>query len=405
MKEATTRTNRFVSASLGCLLVLLIVVGFACRKQEGPAPEPSTPEPSTAAQPQTPPTTETPAPSPTVVTVNGEPITEAQLEERITYHMRSSPQMANLPPQFMSTIKAQMRPRVLDAMISRSLLLQAAKEAGVTVTDAEVMATLEQRGAAQEPPISMEQLKQIIESRGGSFEQVKADFKEGLTLEKFMEGKMAGKTDVTDEEARARYDEEPARFEEPEQVRASHILIGHSASADPNSDPNKARAEGLLKQIREGADFAELARANSIDRGSRVNGGDLGFFSRGDMVAPFEAAAFGLEPNAVSDLVESRYGYHIIKATGHKDARTVPFEEAKPILVAEVKDEKQSALVEAYVQSLKEKASIVYSPGSEPAAPMPAPMSVTPAPAASVPPSVPPTVPADSIAPAEPNTN
>ena len=416
MRKATTRTNRFVLASLGCLLVLLIVVGLGCRKQGGSTPEPNAPEPNTTAQSSTPPMIDPPAPtpaepSPTVVTVNDEPVTEADVEDRLMYHIRTSRQLANYPPAFLNTIKAQLRPQVIQELVAHSLLVQEARAEGVDVTDDEALAALKERGAAQDPPVSVEQLKQMVESRGEDFEEVKADFKEGLVLTEFMEGKWAGKVDVNDAEAKAFYDENIKRFEEPEQIRASHILIRFARPADPNADPNEAKAEArakaedVLKQIKEGADFAELAKANPGDPLSAVNGGDLGFFPRGDMVPSFETAAFGLEPNAVSDLVESPYGYHIIKKTGHKDARTMPFEEARPIIITALESQKENAFVREYAESLKEKATIVYTPGNEPVPAMPTPMMTPAAPATSTPQTDQPAVSDDSAAVVDPNTN
>jgi peptidyl-prolyl cis-trans isomerase C len=408
MKRVAAKTNRFVSALLVCMLTFLMVVGLACRKKAS-TPEPSGPEPNAATPLQTPSATEAPGetaagppvePSPVAVTVNGEPITEAQLNERIDYYMRSSPQMANLPPAFVGQVRAQVRTKALDDLVAQCLLNREVKAAGVAVTDEEALAAIKERVGAQNPPMTIEQLKEMLESRGGSLEQLKEQFKTGMALERFMEAKLAGKSDVTDDEARKYYDENPKRFDEPEQVQASHILIGFSGSADPNADPNaaraaaKAKAEDLLKQIKAGGDFAELAKANSTDPGSAPRGGDLGFFARGRMVPPFEEAAFALEPNAVSDLVETRYGYHIIKATGRKDARTVPFEEAKAGIVEQLQNQKRAQFVQEYIQSLKDQATIVYPPGSAPATGGPA-----PAPAAS---TLEPVTPAT---PAEPNTN
>lgn len=401
MKTAATGIHRAAWASLGCVLALLVIVGSSCRKEGSPGPEPDAPEPNTA-QIQTAPPVETPAPaepSPVAVTVNGEPITEAQVDERIDYYLRSNPQTANMPPALLTQIKANIRGRMVDALVSQCLLNQEVRAAGVEVDDAEVMAAIEQRGAAQNPPVSVDQFKQIVEARGGDFEQVKDQFKEGMALERFMEPKLAGKTDVNDTEARVFYDENQGSFSEPEQVRASHILIGFSDPADPNADPNeakaaaKAKAEDLLGQIKAGGDFAELAQTHSIDPGSAAKGGDLDFFTRGKMVAPFEETAFALEPNEVSDVVETQFGYHIIKATGHKDERTVPFEEAKATIVAQLKRQKQSQFVQEYLQSLKDKATIVYPPGSAAPAAVPS-APQTPRPAAR-----------PSATPDEPNTN
>jgi peptidyl-prolyl cis-trans isomerase D len=105
----------------------------------------------------------------------------------------------------------------------------------------------------------------------------------------------------------------------PEQVRASHILLKTEGKDDAAV---KARAEGLLKQAKAGADFADLAKKHSEDEGSAKNGGDLDYFQRGRMVAEFDEAAFALQPGTISDLVKTQYGYHIIKVLDKKESAT-----------------------------------------------------------------------------------
>jgi peptidyl-prolyl cis-trans isomerase C len=179
-----------------------------------------------------------------------------------------------------------------------------------------------------------------------------------------MELQWAGKISVTEEDAKKYYDENAKRFETPEQIRASHILIGLPPT-DPNADPNqakaqaRAKAEDLLKQIKNGADLAELAKAHSTCP-SAPNGGDLGFFPRGKTTPPFEKVAFELQVGQVSDVVETEYGFHIIKVTDHKDAGVIAFEQAKNDIIRQLTAKKQSEFAEEYINSLKAEANIVF---------------------------------------------
>jgi peptidyl-prolyl cis-trans isomerase C len=208
---------------------------------------------------------------------------------------------------------------------------------------------------------------------GESFDEIKKEVREGLARNKFMQTYWAGKINVTEEDAQKYYQENPNEFETPEQVRVSHILIKPKyvdPNVDPNADPNeakaaaKAKAENLLKQIKDGADFAELAKANS-DCPSAPNGGDLGFVPKGETTPAFEKAAFELQVGQVSDVVETEYGYHIIKVTDHKDASKTSFEDAKDDIIKQLIQKKQSELADEYIESLKAKANIVYPPGEE----------------------------------------
>lgn len=141
---------------------------------------------------------------------------------------------------------------------------------------------------------------------------------------------------VSDEDLRAYYTQNEARFTAPEERRASHILIKAERGA-PAAEiaAAKARAQALLAQARKNpADFAELARKNSQDPGSAEKGGDLGFFGRGAMVKPFEEAAFGLKKGEISDLVQSDFGFHIIEVTDVRGGEKRSFESVR----AEIED-------------------------------------------------------------------
>jgi peptidyl-prolyl cis-trans isomerase D len=123
------------------------------------------------------------------------------------------------------------------------------------------------------------------------------------------------------------YNDNIQNFQTPEQVRASHILL---ETAGKNDADVKKRAEEILKQVKGGADFAELAKKVSEDKGSAANGGDLDYFGRGRMVPEFEQAAFSMQPGQISDLVKSQFGYHIIKVVDKKAGATRTLEEVRP---------------------------------------------------------------------------
>ena len=147
---------------------------------------------------------------------------------------------------------------------------------------------------------------------------------------------------VVADEIKAYYESNISKYGEPEQRRASHILIVVKRDAgDADKESARARATRILAQLRKSpASFAELAKKNSGDSGSASQGGDLGFFSRGMMVRPFEDAAFKLKPNQISDLVESDFGFHIIKVTDIKAGKTKSLEAARPEIERELKKQR-----------------------------------------------------------------
>lgn len=138
-------------------------------------------------------------------------------------------------------------------------------------------------------------------------------------------------------EARALYREHSDRYDVPERVHARHILLKIEPEADAEREQEvRAAAEALLEELREGADFAEVAERESQDPGSRQRGGDLGEFERGRMVPAFEEVAFRLEPGQLSEPVRTEFGFHIVRIEEHRPAELRPFDSVREELAREV---------------------------------------------------------------------
>jgi peptidyl-prolyl cis-trans isomerase C len=163
---------------------------------------------------------------------------------------------------------------------------------------------------------------------------------------------------MTEAEVKNVYDENPEDFKQKAQVHARHILIKVAADADEAAKAEaRKKIEAVEEKAKKGTDFAELAKTHS-EGPSNVRGGDLGFFGRGQMVKPFEEAAFGLEPGKISDVVETRFGYHLIKVEERKKERTLSFDEVKPQLMEKLKRGKLEQEMRTYLLALREKAKI-----------------------------------------------
>ncbi|UCC96546.1 MAG: peptidylprolyl isomerase [Phycisphaerales bacterium] len=299
------------------------------------------------------------------VTVNGVDITESDVQSLIKSQLDMiTRQSAQLPPAMVQQYQKQLREQALEQLIRRKLLEQEITDANIVVTEEEVIGKIREIASDSPDLLSLEEVKKQLEQYGQDFDKVKEDVRTGLSRNRFMEMQWEGKINVTEEQARKYYEENPKRFEIPEQIRASHILIKFddiASGGDPNEAKTQAKAkvEDLLKQIKEGADFAELAKAHSACP-SAPAGGDLGFFPRGKTTPPFEKVAFELEVGQISDTVETEYGYHIIKVTDHNDASVVSFEQAKEGTMKQLTQKKQAEFVEEYINSLKARANIVF---------------------------------------------
>ncbi|OGQ51837.1 MAG: hypothetical protein A3J24_03680 [Deltaproteobacteria bacterium RIFCSPLOWO2_02_FULL_53_8] len=145
------------------------------------------------------------------------------------------------------------------------------------------------------------------------------------------------KVKVTSADIKEYYDKNPKQFEMPEKVAAAHILLPIDPSA---KDKARTKAQELIKKIKAGEEFAALAKKHSVDTSSALRGGDLGWFQRGDMVGPFEEAAFSLKKGEVSGIVETAFGLHIIKVYDKQEPQTAPLKEVEPQIKSIIAKEK-----------------------------------------------------------------
>jgi peptidyl-prolyl cis-trans isomerase D len=173
--------------------------------------------------------------------------------------------------------------------------------------------------------------------------------------------KIAAALTLSDEELRRAYDLRREQFRTPERVRARHVLFMTTNKTPAEVNQIKAKAEGIRKQINDG-NFAELAKANSEDPGSKDKGGDLGFIVRGQTVKNFETAAFTMKPGEISNLISTEYGFHIIQVQEKQSARLQPFEEVKEQLASEVKNATVADRVQTAIEQAR--AALSKAPGN-----------------------------------------
>jgi peptidyl-prolyl cis-trans isomerase C len=368
MKSAVAGFVRCISLSVGLLAVGVMIGGSGCQKKAPPASDTAAPAPAPASS--------TPAEAPkedkVAVTVNGTPIMESQVQRYLDLEYKPLlAKYAAQAPQLAAQQEKVFRENITQNLITRQLLEEQAKQANIEVTPEELTAEMTTQLSNLNPPRTIEEYKKAVKEQGGDFDGIQKILTDRLKYHKLFESKFASTTKATDADAKKYYDENVKEFQVPEQVRASHILI---RPTDPNTDPNqakaqaRAKAEDLLKKVKGGADFATVAKESS-DCPSKAQGGDLGLFSRDKMVKPFADAAFAMKVGDISDLVESPFGYHIIKVTEHHDPNQTTFEKAKTEIIGQLTERKMQEAIDTYVKSLRQSAKIVSASG--PAAPAP----------------------------------
>jgi peptidyl-prolyl cis-trans isomerase C len=305
--------------------------------QATPAAAPAPPKPVPAQLPDV------------VARVNGEDVKKADLDRMIkTMEGRAG---QPVPPDRRDEIYRG----ALDQLIVYTLLKQESKSKAVKIEDAEIDKKVQElRG--QFP--TQEAFEKALKDRGMTVDSLKSDARVDLSVNKVMDGVVANVPGPTDAEAKDFYDKNPDKFKQDAQVRASHILV----RVDPNADAKtkaqaKAEIESVLKELKAGGDFAKLAQKHSQD-GSASQGGDLGYFPKGQMVPEFDQAAFSLPVGQLSGIVTTQFGYHILKVTDKKPPRTVPFEETQAQIKQYLEQDKKQKAADAYIDGLKKKAKI-----------------------------------------------
>ncbi|MFC1467694.1 peptidylprolyl isomerase [Verrucomicrobiota bacterium] len=301
-----------------------------------------------------------PAPSaidPTTVqvTVNGQDVTVGKIMQAANAQLQMLAQ--RVPAEQLNAVQQDVVKQAEEGMIMEIVLKDAAKAAGITAEPADVRARIEQ--IKTQLPAEMS-LGDMISQQGLTMDAFKEQLTAQMAIQKMMEAEANKVAEASDAEAQTFYNENTERFMRPEQVRASHILIKTEKSdTDEVKAEKKAKAEALAKQAKEGADFATLAKENSACP-SKDQGGDLNYFAKERMVPEFSEAAYSMNAGDISGVVETQFGYHVIKVTDKKAAEQVDFTNVVANIKGFLTQQKKQQAVQAFAQDLRAKAEIKY---------------------------------------------
>ncbi len=250
---------------------------------------------------------------------------------------------------------AQLKKTALKGLIDRELLIQEYGKQGIRANRELVQ---EQLADIKKQFASTDEYNLALQSQGYTEERLVTEIEQSIGIQTLLNDKILNKATVSEAESRQYYDANPDVFKQEEEVRASHILI----MVEP--DATEVQKQMALKKIQElkqrvdsGEEFA-LVAAKESQCPSSGNGGDLGFFKRGQMVHAFEEAAFALDVGQVSDIVTTEFGYHIIKVTGKRPAGIIPYEEIRAQLEEYMKQEKAVKEYNIYMEGLSSAAVI-----------------------------------------------
>ena len=312
-------------------------------------------KPAPTPNPQTSPVAVNRLPTDIVAEVHGVKMTRAQLDADVKKRMAAlSP---SLSPERADRMRGMMRKQIIDDFVLQTLMLKEVTRLKITATEGEIDAALAEMKAGLPSGASLDDL---MKKNGINREQLRKEIALGIKINKLVESQKRVKSPPTEKEIQEFYRRNQDKFKIPEAVHVRHILV---AKKDGENDEaraiRKGKAEKLRQQILEGKDFGELAKTNS-DCPSKAQGGDLGTFIRGQMVKPFEDAAFSRRKNEIGPIVETEYGFHIIQVLEHHQARTQQLDQDTKLRIAGfLKEKKKYDAFNQIVGQLKEKAHIV----------------------------------------------
>jgi peptidyl-prolyl cis-trans isomerase SurA len=275
-------------------------------------------------------------------------------------------------------IFAEKQRDVLRDLIDQQLLLQKAKDLGIT-GDTELIKRLDEM-RKQMNLETMEDLEKAAEAQGASYEDFKQTMRNQIVTQRVIGQEVGSKLAMNKDDEKKFYEQHRAEMEHPEQVRLSEILIAPKMPAKPAAGPDgkpeppseaeteaglaaaKAKAEDLLDQIHKGAKFEDLAKKYS-DGPSAKDGGDLSYFKRGTMPKELDDKVFALNAGEVSDVIRTKQGYVILLAAEHEMAGIPTLKEAEPRIQDAMYMQKLQPALRAYLTTLREQAFIDYKPG------------------------------------------
>mgnify|MGYP004677535541 FL=1 len=315
-----------------------------------------------------------------VIKVNNQNITKSQFDkayEKAAKHSQLAQMGIDIPEDENNLMYLMIKDRVVNDLIVRELLNQELKKRNITVSKKEIEA---EHKKMVDKLGSKDKFNEILKQNGIKYSDFEEDLKQELMMKKLVN--IIHPVKISESDAKSFYNKNLDKFKTPDQVRASHILVMANpveikegltkknktlTEAEINQQVQVEmamrykKAQEIANEIKSTPDrFEAKAREVSDDKASAEKGGDIGFFSKNDMVKEFSDTAFKLRPNTISEVVQTPYGFHIIKVTDRKAAGQQPYEKIKSQLIQYLTAQAQVKALEQFLTMLKSQAVIEY---------------------------------------------
>lgn len=287
-----------------------------------------------------------------VASVNGVAILREDYETAVEQtRLRFAQQGRNISDTEMESFRTE----ILDQLIAEELLYQEALRQGLEPEEQAVESQLQQMRSQFETD---EQWQQALASNNTTEEDLRIQIERNSVIQQVVTDAVGDSTQVSQQEIQEFYENNPEVFEQGEQIAARHILIStEELEGDAAIEEARQRAQNVRQELLGGADFAALAQERS-EGPSASRGGELGTFGRGQMVPAFEETAFALEEGEISQVVETRFGFHVIQVTEKIEGGTAPVEQVSANIEQYLGQQKRADVLAAYVEQLREDAEV-----------------------------------------------
>lgn len=296
-----------------------------------------------------------PAVAAVVATVNGTPLTRDRLDAAVRTLLPYESFHKNLSPAKLVDV----RNRALTEIVEDELQYQEARRLGLSVSDADIEKML---GDAASRYPSRQAFVDALAKEGATLADIRQEIRRALLIRRAFDLRVTQRCGVTTADAQAFYAANPTRFVEPERLHVQAITIGVDPSGGAKAwAAGRSRADEVRRLLEGGASFETLARQYSTDA-TASRGGDMGLVHRGSLTPEFEAALATLPAGAVSPVIETLYGYHLVRVTETQPARPRSFDDVAPRLQRDLATERCESTRQAWVRTLRDAATITYAP-------------------------------------------
>lgn len=285
--------------------------------------------------------------------VNGKPIYEERLQREVQDGLTKFRKYGARDDA--SDLVRRLQKRALDRVISEELIFQASQTLTIEDLDEKVD---EKLSVLRKKYASKERFDRYLKQNKLTIEDLRSSLRARVHVEEYLKAKGISEPKLPEERIREAYEKDMESYSEEERIMVSHILLAVEEDAGAEADGQaRKKAQEIHKKLLEGGDFGEMAQEHS-DCNSASGGGKLGYIKRGFMPEEFDRMAFAVEKDTVSEVVRTKFGYHIIKVLDKKPARIVPYEEVRGFIERYLQEEESKKKLAAHIAELRKRAKI-----------------------------------------------